>query len=522
MKIRAKVFLTVFVVFGVLFFGVSKIITRIENDNFRKLENNDASENIKRVQVAVENKSDDLAVKLTDWSQWDDTYAFVQDKNQGYIDSNLGANTLVQLRLNFIMIKNSAGDVIYEKYIKTDGSEMPFPQGLETLFSDKRMTVMGQGDPKKKMTGLMDTPEGHFVLAVQPVTSSDASAPPRGFIAFGYIIDNNFIGSLSKATVLKLDYASFSDVSKNESFSTAGRSLSLNSPTYIDVNPAPEVINGFVIMSDIFGNPCIIFRAQIPRDINKIGVANTKRLNILLVGIEIFEIAVVLILFEIFVLRKIGKLVEGVQLVGSKDSNEERLEVQGKDEFSKLSSEINKMLDAIRSIKGEKKESEMRFIKIADSAPMMLWVSDSSNKMVYVNGKLMEFLGKLEQELMGDAWTSVIHSDDKERVLDVFQAASEKKEPFSLKYRVMDSKGNYRKILVQAVARRTPQKVFKGYIGTAVDITDFEESDHIRQEYESRIDQMNKVIMEHELKIEELLGGEQKGKLKKASKKQIV
>lgn len=505
MKLRIKVVLVVLLVFGVLFFAVSKVLTKIELENFQNLENKSVNENVGRVKAAVDGRSDDLAVQLTNWSQWDETFAFLNDGNQEFIDENFVPETFKELHLNFIVMKNKSGEIMFKRYLNNDLEEISFPSGIEKVFVDLKVPAIPDGELQARVSGIVNSADGPYVVAIQSVmTSVGGEIPAEGYIAFGYKIDDAFSASLSAATYLKMDFSSYDQVTNVSAFNEAYQNLSSGKESYIEKSPNPDVINGFVLIADIFQNPAVIFRAQISRDIYAAGIDNIKRLNMLLVGIEILQIVLILILLEIFVLRKIDKLSKGVQVIGAGEDGLARLEVVGKDEFCQLSLEINKMLDAISEIKSEKKESETRFLSIADISPVMIWISDSKNKIVYVNKSLMNFIGKSEDELFGDAWLKVVHQDDVKMVVENYTKASEAKQPFSMKYRVMTTKDEYRWIHVEAVARITAQGIFKGYTGTAVDVTNVEESDLQRKKHLEEIDRMNALMLESELKMSEL------------------
>ena len=505
MKIRIKIFLIVLVVFTLVFFGVSKIVTKIEVANFEKLEKNAVTDKVMMAQAALNGKFEDLSVKLSDWSQWDDTYAFVDDKNQDYIDANLNPNSLLQLRINFIVIKNEKGEIVSEQYVNDQGNETSMPRGLEDFFSQSNSFENKQNSSLLRKAGIIDVPEGQFIGAIQSITSSDGSAPAKGVIAFGYVIDDKFIKSLSDNTHLNLSYAVFKDGDKSMDFMEARTQLSLENPIYIEKPLSANKIAGTVLMSDIFGEPSSMFRVEMSREIYALGQNDIKLLNVAILGMGIFKLILILILFEFFVLRKIDKLVLGVKSIGSNIGNGgERLVFKGSDEFSQLSHEINDMIDAISEAVTEKKESESRFIRIADTAPVMIWISDVSNKIVYVNKTLSEFLGKSESELFGDAWTNVIHPDDSKMVLEAYDDAAKKQAPLSIKYRVMCGDKKYRWILVEASVRLTPKGVFKGYTGVAVDVTEFKESDQRKEAYIQEMERMNKLMISRELKMIEL------------------
>jgi sensor domain CHASE-containing protein len=48
-----------------------------------------------------------------DWGVWDDTYQFVIDRNQAYIDSNLSESALANNRLNAMIFLDAAGQLVY-------------------------------------------------------------------------------------------------------------------------------------------------------------------------------------------------------------------------------------------------------------------------------------------------------------------------------------------------------------------------------------------------------------------------
>jgi len=89
MRLRIKVILSVIVIIGALTAVIFYIFSANLTEDFRKLEEDKAYENISRAYDTLASRIDDLSVKLSDWAQWDDTYDFVQDRNEEYVDVNL-------------------------------------------------------------------------------------------------------------------------------------------------------------------------------------------------------------------------------------------------------------------------------------------------------------------------------------------------------------------------------------------------------------------------------------------------
>ena len=118
------------------------------------------------------------------------------------------------------------------------------------------------------------------------------------------------------------------------------------------------------------------------------------------------------------------------------------------------------------------RESESRFRVIADTAPVMIWMSDQDQSCSYFNQGWLEFTGRtLEQEL-GEGWRQGVHPDDLQQCLEIYTTAFNARQAFQLEYRLRRADGEYRQILDTGKPRFLPDGNFAGYIGSCVDITE--------------------------------------------------
>jgi PAS domain S-box-containing protein len=117
-------------------------------------------------------------------------------------------------------------------------------------------------------------------------------------------------------------------------------------------------------------------------------------------------------------------------------------------------------------------ESEERFRNMADTAPMMIWLSDENDKTTYVNKYWTDFTGIKASEALGDGWNKVIHSSDMHIGVDEYKRGFIEKKPVSLVYRLRYRTGEYHWVLDNAVPRFLDDGTFLGYIGSVVDIHD--------------------------------------------------
>jgi sensor domain CHASE-containing protein len=97
---------------------------------------------LESLQRALDTLSDDIAQldrMAGDWAPWDDTYAFIQDANEDYIQSNLVDDTFINARLNLIAFVDRNGRIVYSKaYDFESKKETAVPQGLPDYLTEKR------------------------------------------------------------------------------------------------------------------------------------------------------------------------------------------------------------------------------------------------------------------------------------------------------------------------------------------------------------------------------------------------
>ncbi|HET7873492.1 MAG TPA: PAS domain S-box protein, partial [Terriglobales bacterium] len=117
------------------------------------------------------------------------------------------------------------------------------------------------------------------------------------------------------------------------------------------------------------------------------------------------------------------------------------------------------------------RESEERFRLVANSAPVMIWMSGTDKLCSYFNRPWLEFTGRaLEQEL-ANGWAEGVHPEDLDRCLETYVQSFDSRQPFSMEYRLRRHDGEYRWVMDNGAPRFTADGSFSGYIGTCIDVT---------------------------------------------------
>src|SRR5215813_9580774 len=116
--------------------------------------------------------------------------------------------------------------------------------------------------------------------------------------------------------------------------------------------------------------------------------------------------------------------------------------------------------------------SEEKFRILADTAPVMVWVSGADKLRAFFNKPWLEFPGRVMEEELGYGWAEGVHPEDYDCCLETFNASCDAREPFKMEYRLRRRDGEYRWMLDHGVPRYSPCGDFLGCVGSCIDITE--------------------------------------------------
>ncbi len=131
-------------------------------------------------------------------------------------------------------------------------------------------------------------------------------------------------------------------------------------------------------------------------------------------------------------------------------------------------------------------ESEQRFRTMADSAPVLLWVSDEQGKAIYFNVGWLRFTGRTLEQQLGDGWLASVHPDDLQRTRDAFNIALASRAPLDIELRLRQRDDEYRWVLNNGAPRFLPDGTFAGFVGSCIDITERKRAEEDRNDLLAR------------------------------------
>ncbi len=119
--------------------------------------------------------------------------------------------------------------------------------------------------------------------------------------------------------------------------------------------------------------------------------------------------------------------------------------------------------------------NEEPLTKMADAAPVMIWIAGCDTGCNYFNATWLEFTGCSLSQVIGNGWLERVHPEDRQSCQNIHLDAVQQWQKFQRQYRLLDGKGKYRWVLDTAAPQFAVDGNFIGYVGYCVDIHQIKE-----------------------------------------------
>lgn len=118
------------------------------------------------------------------------------------------------------------------------------------------------------------------------------------------------------------------------------------------------------------------------------------------------------------------------------------------------------------------RNSEARFRGLADTAPVLIWMSDATGACSYLNRAWEALTGRAQRDLLGSGWLEQVHQEDRERFAEHLSTCTIEGSTFTFECRLRRHDGEFRWVLCTGAQCLDSEGRVAGYIGSCLDITD--------------------------------------------------
>src|SRR4030042_3500532 len=355
----------IIVILSIFFIGtivVSLIISNLViQKRFIEIEEQSVSTNINRVLNTLSYDIYELSFLNKDWSEWDDTYEFIDNGNKNYIDSNLVDSTFTNLGLNLMMFVNLSGNIIYDKAFDLESEEgvlIPEDMYNSIFYNNILLNSIKSGS---SISGIVVLPENPMLIASEPILTSNDEGPTRGALIFCRYFNESAISNLAEKTELSIDVFRLDRPDEFSEVSDVLSKINDENPFYITALDSKNIA-GYTALEDIFCRPAILLRINMTRDIYQQSIATLVTFTSIIFIVCIFLGVLTLILLNKTLLKRLLELGNNVRHIGNEKDISKRIATKGNDEISVLANDINSMLDDL-----EKTQDKVKYMSFHDS-----------------------------------------------------------------------------------------------------------------------------------------------------------
>ncbi|WP_211530292.1 PAS domain S-box protein [Methanocalculus chunghsingensis] len=384
-----------FLAMTVLLFISSQIIVM---EGFTTLESDATIQNIERAENAIHGEVRKLEAIAFSWASAEETNTFMETRDYGYFQSAFPDEKFTGSNINIILFVNTEGDILNHKYINLDyGHVMPTPRSLLNQITEQDLNGYN---------GIIVLESGPMLIASRKATRYSGE-DANGHILVGRYLDTGLMNTLSQQTELIISAYENHDPYIPSDIREVQRDLSETGMRL--VRPLSEdVVAGYTLIPDINGNPALLLKAEMPRDIFKNGQAAIQYSLLSLILLGILCGAVTMGIMEKTVLSRLSLLNAKITSIHEKDSLNTRIDFDGEDEIAQVAGSVNRMLDSLEMSQSMLRQSEERFRQLFNDAHDIFFTTDRKGIITSANRMTEILTGYSKEEIIGLSLQSLI------------------------------------------------------------------------------------------------------------------
>ncbi len=368
MKLSDKILVTIVLTFAGLVLLLWFVSNSVFLGSFERIEKDGAIRNVERAISALEAETAALAALNVDWASWDETYAFMNDRNTGYVKSTLNDETLVKQRLNFIVYLDRSGNVVYEKGLDIiSGRSIPVPDGVRAHLKPG-MNLLRHDTEDSGHEGVIVPKEGPMLVVSHPVLTSEGKGPMRGSLVMGRFLDTGEVRLLAQTVHMDLSMSTDdlqawpppeAEPADMAAHGTAqGASLHDNDAALLRLSD--DLLEGVGLVRDIYGAPALALKVRMHRAIVKQGRTSISYFIAYMIAGALMAALATMITIRTNIIKRLVSLGDSIGDVGRTGNLSRRVPISGNDEIAELTAGVNMMLGDLESLEAGRKAAEER------------------------------------------------------------------------------------------------------------------------------------------------------------------
>jgi len=449
--------------------------------DYIRLEEESTIKDIEQAKNIFDARIDKIATSAEDYAIWDDTYLFMTNNNQSYIDSNINNDTLDNLDINFYVLIDASKKIEYIFAYDLENRKRIEPT---ISFEESLLTEVGISEQYQQSfenQGVLLLDDKPAIAVFRPILKTNGEGPQNGTLVMGRYIDKSFENDFSLNAKYPVNFFNVNDpeVKLNlgnilNNFSKPDVILKNN----IDIEYfSNNQLNAYYLFKGINGNQILLMRMVLPRDLFIEGNATTRQFIIILIAITTISCVVLIISLRKIILFRITKLSREVVKIGKNHGISSELipamPVLANDEITDLAENINEMLADLRFEEQQLKDSENKFKDLVELLPEIVIEVDKDKKITFANTIFFETLGYTKKDIKEGIYAKDVFAPvDLEKAEERMDKIIQGKKLGSIEHLIIKRDGTTFPALVSSQVKMDDKGNINGIRSIITDITE--------------------------------------------------
>lgn len=441
---------------------------------FERLEALYASKAIGRTEALIQQNVESVRDLAADWAAWTDMWRYMESGDRGFETSNLTVESLENLRMNYRVITDATGRVIFADVL----SEGVFAPRSESFEAELRASEAQRHGMNGKSTSGLAVIDGVVVMfAAHPIVTTGGDGPVRGVLSFGRAMTPTRVKELSRLTRHHIEIEprvardDLGEAVRDLDNMRYGEGPSMPGSLVYLKRRDEATLAATVLLRDTRGTEIGVLRAVQARGVMAEGEATTARLLTTFVAAGVLMGAVMLVAVELGLVRRLRGIQRDIRAIDPTAPGARRVRVRGGDEVAAVAGALNTALAGVENAREKLRASEETFRAMSESSPIGVFMCDAKGSLIYCNAALRQLLGVSMEQALGAGWVHRIHPDDRDEVAHGWEACVRGGDPFHHEHRFVQDDGSEVWVQVNAAPVRRGRSIV-GFVGTCDDITE--------------------------------------------------
>lgn len=416
MSLRLKVLISLVGMAVLMMAALHLIVERTLLPRFERIEQKEIHEAVLQTRRGIDQRINNLSVKVSDWARWDDARDFILGKMPDFPQRNVQLSTPAEMNLSVILYADLEGKPVLTASVDADSGQV-VQTDPELLKHLQRGKLLDQNGIPRCGKGLIRLKSGLMMFAAAPVTSTDNTGKPVGICFFGRYLTESELEAVRESTGLVVEVTPFTDIHDLQEFS---ENTTINGqPIRIENQASKLTVNYY--LSDVYGNPSATIRLNLPRTVYNEGLTTVRLLNWQTWGTAALLGGTTFLLFETLVLSRLRRFSQQLGQIAKTADLRERVKVCGTDELGQLAIPVNDLLSSLEEAQKqlqtkqqELETSQQRLMLALEAAGDALWDINLIDGTIHFSslwGRILSYDDEQIPPTYAD-FVRLIHSED--------------------------------------------------------------------------------------------------------------